>query len=68
MTLDEMNGFTESNTIRYRRERECFPVINRGSLWYDSLSSEQKAELTDWYHAWLDAPETLVIPVKPSWI
>lgn len=68
MTLLEKNGFTESNIIRHRREAECFPVINRGSLWYDSLTAEQKAELKTWYEAWLDAPETLVVPTKPNWI
>ena len=68
MNIYEKNGFTESTIIRHRREAECFPVINRGSLWYDSLSSEQKAELKEWYEAWLDAPETLVVPTKPNWI
>ena len=27
---------------RKRREVECFPVINRGQLWYDTLSAAQK--------------------------
>lgn len=68
MTLAEINGFTEDVIIRHRRETECFPIINRGSLWYDSLTAEQKAELATWYQAWLDAPETLVVPQKPSWL
>ena len=56
------------NNIRDRRKSECFPIINRGRLWYSHLTIEQYNELNDWYHAWLDAPETLVIPPIPSWI
>ena len=54
--------------IRDRRAKECFPVINRGKPWYDTLTDEQKTELTEWYNAWLNATETLVIPKKPEWI
>lgn len=52
--------------IRLRRERECFSVINRGALWYEKLTEEQRAELSTWYQAWLDAPQTGVIPEKPT--
>lgn len=69
MTSFELrNGITESVIIRERREKECFKFINRGSLWYDTLTAEQKAELAVWYRAWLDAPQTLVVPAKPSWL
>ncbi len=54
--------------IRLRRETECFAVINRGKLWYDRLSVVQEVQLADWYEAWLNAPETLVVPERPSWI
>ncbi len=54
--------------IRDRREHECFPIINRGALWYNMLSDEYKEELRVWYQAWLDAPTTLVIPQKPVWL
>lgn len=55
---------------RFRRERKqvCFPVINRGSLWYSRLTIEQKEELDVWYQAWLDVTETKVKPETPSWI
>ena len=56
------------NNLRARRETECFPIINRGRLWYDSLTSEQTQELNTWYQAWLDVTETLEIPQKPIWI
>lgn len=56
------------NTIRIRRQAECFSVIDRSQLWYNSLTNEQKAELQEWYEAWLIAPDTLVIPTKPDWI
>lgn len=57
-----------ANTIRNRRERECFPIINRGSLWYNKLTEQQKAELSTWYEAWLDAPETGTAPTAPVWL
>ena len=54
--------------LRMRREYECFPFINRGSLWYDTLTTEQKAEFQVWYTAWLNVTETLVAPSKPEWL
>ena len=56
------------DTIRKQRERVCFTVINRGKLWYDLLTIEQLDELRSWYHAWLDAPVTLEVPVTPNWV
>lgn len=50
------------------REDECFPIINRGQLWYDTLSAEQLAELNTWYQSWLDGTDTLTIPKKPGWL
>jgi hypothetical protein len=58
----------QKNVIRQRRQDECFVVINRGTLWYNCLTIEQKAELNGWYHKWLNATETGVIPPKPSWL
>lgn len=54
--------------IRKRRRKECFPVINRGSLWYDRLTEQQKKELNTWYLAWLDATQTGAIPEMPEWL
>lgn len=61
---------TERNReeIRTRRVAECFAVVNRGKIWYDRLSEEQETELADWYEAWLNAPETLVVPDRPEWM
>lgn len=58
----------DKDVLRKRRERECFPIINRGVLWYNCLTIEQKAELNGWYHAWLNVTETGVIPVNPVWL
>jgi hypothetical protein len=58
----------ELNTLRELREKECFPVINRGKLWYNCLSMEQLSELNDWYFAWLDVTDTKVIPSKLEWL
>ena len=41
-----------ADALRGRREAECFPVVNRGQLWYDKLSQEQRAEVNRgqlWY-------------------
>lgn len=69
--LEKQDKYTENerlSAIRVRREEECFRIINRGQLWYANLKEEQKSELAAWYQAWLDAPQTGVVPTKPSWI
>ena len=58
----------ELHRFRKLREQECFPVVNRGKLWYNCLSNEQLAELQDWYLAWLNVTDTKVIPKKPKWL
>jgi hypothetical protein len=65
MAAQETELITE---FRARRESECFPVINRGQLWYDRLTEGQKSELSAWYQAWLDVTETKTVPDKPAWI
>lgn len=54
--------------IRYNREQKCFPIINRGKLWYDKLTDEQLKELGKWYEAWLNAPETMIEPDDLEWL
>lgn len=65
--------------LRYRREEECFPYINRGVLWYNTLTTEQQQqELNTWYQAWLNVPQAYleikptdietIIPAKPNWL
>ena len=48
--------------IRFERQRVCFPVVNRGQFWYDTLTQSEKNKIREWYQQWLDAPETGVIP------
>lgn len=64
--------------LRARREDECFIYINRGVLWYNTLTTEQQQELNTWYQAWLNVPQVYeetkptnietIIPTKPSWL
>ena len=54
--------------IRFERQRVCFPVVNRGQFWYDTLTQNEKNEIREWYQKWLDAPETGVVPEKLSWL
>ena len=59
---------SEKETLRQRRQTECFTFVNRGQLWYATLSIKQMAELTAWYTAWLKVTETKAIPEKPEWL
>ena len=58
----------QKEEYRRRRETECFSVINRGQLWYESVSLSQLLELRAWYKAWLNVTETMVVPEKPTWL
>lgn len=64
---DEDLGF-DPGAIRWQRDNECFPIVNRGQLWYDGLTSDEYDELQEWYLDWLDAPMTGVIPEMPAWL
>ena len=57
-----------ASQLRVEREQVCFPVVNRGRLWYEMLDKNQLSELKTWYKAWLDAPETLIVPAAPDWL
>ena len=59
---------SEKETLRQRRQTECFSFVNRGQLWYATLSIKQLAELTTWYTSWLNVTETKTIPEKPEWL
>lgn len=57
-----------ADTLRIKRKEVCFTIVNRGQVWYDSLTSVQRAELLLWYNDWLKVTETLKIPDTPDWI
>lgn len=57
-----------NNNLRHQREKVCFPIVNRGQLWYNKLTNEQKSELDAWYQAWLDVTDTMAIPETPAWL
>lgn len=56
------------DALRVKREEICFAIVNRGQVWYESLTAVQRAELLLWYNAWLNVTETLTIPDTPCWI
>ena len=64
----EIEEQREVTNLRSQREKICFPVINRGELWYGKLSANQKEELSTWYQAWLDVTETKIAPETPAWL
>ena len=73
LEYDEYKANSNNNTIllmklRQQRELDCFPIINRGQLWFEQLSEEQRIELSKWYRNWLDVTVTKIIPEKPDWI
>lgn len=59
---------TAKIALRNIREIECYPYINRGELWYSTLTELQKAELQVWYTQWLNVTDTFIKPTKPTWL
>ena len=51
-----------------QRAEVCFPIINRGLLWYEGLTMAQKTELKKWYKAWLEVTQTKTEPLAPEWL
>ena len=66
--LQSVNDARISDELRFKREKACFSVINRGELWYSRLTADQKKELDAWYQAWLDVTDTKVLPDIPMWL
>ena len=64
----EINNERKLVELRHQREKVCFPIINRGELWYSKLTEAQKDELGAWYQAWLDVTDTMVVPEMPAWL
>ncbi len=58
----------ERTSLRERREKECFSIINRGWMWYSTLTLSQWRELRTWYLAWLNVTSTMSVPDRPAWI
>ena len=69
-TTQQFKLVTSFNVVelRFARQIECFPIINRGYFWYKNLTDTQLQELQDWYQAWLDVTETGILPKTPEWI
>lgn len=65
---EEFERVARIATLRARREKECFAIINRGQMWYEMLDEMQKQDLRDWYRQWLDVTVTQVVPNKPYWL
>lgn len=63
-----MDKSTVVASLRKLRENKCFTIINRGSFWYETLTTEQVQELREWYAAWLDVTVTFKIPKAPKWL
>lgn len=66
--LLEMQNQQKLLELRKQREEECFSIINRGQLWYNTLTDWQLKELDEWYKAWLNITDTKIIPESPTWL
>lgn len=66
--LQSVNDVRIADELRFKREKACFPIINRGELWHNRLTADQKKELDAWYQAWLDVTNTKVLPATPTWL
>lgn len=66
--MENTEHFAKMNVLRANRDYQCFRFINRGKIWYDTLSEIQIQELRAWYQAWLDVTDTFVEPVAPAWL
>ena len=58
----------EKEKLRVKRNDECFSIINRGKLWYNTLTAEQLLELENWYKLWLDVTQSKIEPKKPEFL
>ena len=65
---NELVDKKELNSLRSQRAKVCYPIINRGELWYSRLTDDQKEELNTWYQAWLDVTDTKMAPDMPTWL
>jgi len=63
-----MDFITSLDQLRIYRDLKVFSIINRGKLWYDSLSAEQLTELAEWYKDWLNITKTKIIPDIPEFL
>ena len=66
--ITEQHHLNDTEMLRGYRNEVCFTIINRGKIWYDTLTEEQIEELRIWYNAWLDVTNTNIIPEKPEWL
>lgn len=66
--LQDLTYDEKVEELRQRREVECFSIVDRSRLWYDSLTPYQINELREWYEAWLQVTKTLEVPEKPEWL
>jgi len=65
----ETKGITAEQKRRNERAEMFAITLDRiNPLWYDSLTQQQKDDLSVWRQAWLDYPETEIRPDNLSWL
>ena len=55
------------NELRHSREKKCFAIANR-NFFFNEATIAEMAEINNWYTAWLNVTDTLVVPIVPHYI
>ena len=72
--IDSEFDYTNNNENIYKqalkdyRQTHVFDIINRGNVWFNTLTIAQKAQLNTWYQSWLNVDTTLVVPETPTFL
>jgi hypothetical protein len=71
---ETLNG-DKLNKLRRKRKWYCFNIINRGQVWYNTLTEQEQEELQEWYQEWLDITsdpdlnlDNPILPTPPAWL
>lgn len=65
----ETKGLTPEQERRNERTEIFSETLDRiNPIWYNSLTQQQKDDLSNWRQAWLDYPETEIRPDNLSWL
>lgn len=58
----------KKQALRKERSKLFKEYIDRGKLWYDTLTEVQLKELETWREKWLNVTDTFIKPEMPYWL
>ncbi len=62
-----MNLIETQNALRYQRDAALSELDRVGAVWYNSLTTEQQAELATYRQALLNVPQQPGFPTQVEW-